>query len=713
MRGDQALMNRGWRCGLLAYVLTLFSVATLAHAADTGLLTTAAEVHRLTPRESASGLPVKLRGVITYVRGVGPDLAFQDHTGGVLLDWFPESGSEPLHPGMELEIEGVTGVNPPTPRVKVLRLEVLGNPGLPTPRVATVSELLTADVEASYVEFTAVLRSVRVEEAAEPHRLALAFGPVSSRLTVWVSRWNEETKASYHPGATLRVRGVLLRWKTQDFLPYSTFAVVHDPSGITVMAPASSTSERPLMTIPEALTSRSLNDASLPLRVRGVVTLDRSPQGLVIQDDEAAIWVRPLTAGSFQPGDLVDVTAFPGTNGARKELEDAEIVWVDRAPLPRALELSPSEFNHNRPQWKDGHLVRVQGVVRQSSVSDAGVTHWLDFGRSTLPLQLPLGSDPPSLAGSMVEATGVLEAHLNQRILRTGWGLSDYELHLQGPANLKVIAPPPWWTRQRLLAALGSIIAVAGGSALWALSLRRRVMEKSAQLAREITARHDQELLAEERQRLARDLHDTLEQTLTGASLQLDAVEALQPVAIASKPGEPFQLARRLLDRSRDELRRAVWDLTPGLLEQRGLPNALAAMAEERSRGGEVTITIECDESAEGLPDRLAAHLCRVAQEATSNAIRHGRAKHIAIELKVATDSVEILIKDDGVGFNTDNAAGIQTGHFGINGMKERLRRLNGECEIHSRPGEGTIVRARCPIGTGPSHESTRLDTLP
>lgn len=690
--------------GLLACLLPWLLAVTCARAAEDAVLTTAAEVHRLTPRQSASGKLVKLRGVVTYVRGVGPDLAFQDHTGGVLLDWHPQPGSAPLEPGVELEIEGVTGVSPPTPRVKVHRLTITGNPGLPPPRVCTVAELLTADVEASYVEFSGLLRSVRVEDATDPHRLALAFGPVSSRLTVWVSRWTEETRAAYQPGAVLRVRGVLLRWKTLDFLPYSTFAVVHDPSGVTILSPPSSAGDRALRTVPEILNSRPDDESTFPLRVRGVVTLDRSPQGIVIQDEDAALWVRPLIATGFQPGEVVEATGFPGPNGARKELEDAEIVRVGRAPLPLPLEISPSEFNHNKPQWKDGHLAKVRGIVRQSSVSGAGVTHWLEFGQNTLPLLLPPGSDASSIVGSRVEATGVLEAHLNQRILRTGWGLSDYELHLHGPASLRVVSPAPWWTRQRLLAALGTIIAVAGGSALWALSLRKKVAEKTAALSREITARHDQELLSEERQRLARDLHDTLEQTLTGASLQLDAVEALQTVPVSAKPGEPFQLARRLLDRSRDELRRAVWDLTPGLLEQRGLPAALAAMAEEQSGSGEVAITVNCGPGAEELPDRLAAHLCRVVQEATSNAVRHGRAKHVGIDLTLAGGSLELVVADDGSGFNPDTAAGIQKGHFGINGMKERLRRLNGECEIHSRPGEGTILRVRCPVGTITSH---------
>ncbi len=161
---------------------------------------------------------------------------------------------------------------------------------------------------------------------------------------------------------------------------------------------------------------------------------------------------------------------------------------------------------------------------------------------------------------------------------------------------------------------------------------------------------------------------------------------------------KPLNLARRLLDRSRDELRRAVWDLNPGVLEEQGLATALTEMADEQSAASGAEITVTCDEASETLSKRLGAHFCRIAQEAGSNAIRHGDAKMVSIELKCEDGNAFLSIEDDGSGFDPQSAPGIRDGHFGIRGMKERMSRLSGRLELTSCPGKGARVLAVCPM---------------
>jgi len=265
-------------------------------------------------------------------------------------------------------------------------------------------------------------------------------------------------------------------------------------------------------------------------------------------------------------------------------------------------------------------------------------------------------------------------------------------LHVQDFRGLKVLREGPWWTSQRVITAFLVITAVAGAAAGWALFLNRRVAEKSKALVKEIANRREQEIVAAERQRLAGDLHDTLEQTLTGASLQLDAM------GDGDVP-KPLLLARSLLDRSRDELRRAVWDLTPGVLEERGFAAALESIAgEQRELSGS---KIDCSFTGEPdkVPERIATHLCRIAQEGIANALKHGHPTTIRIVVNVGNDGAELTVNDDGRGFSVSDAPGISSGHFGINSMKERMRRLDGTLEIRSAPGEGTTIRACCPLG--------------
>ncbi len=663
-------------------------------------LTTASSLHELSARESAGKLPVKLRGIVTYNRGVGAEFTLQDVTGGVMLDWHDYDKLRALRPGTEVEIEGRTVTKPPTPRVLVDRLRVLGSPGLPPPHRASMAELLTEDLEGSLVEFTGVLRAVRVEGGVIPPRLTLEFGPAQSRLSVWVSRWDDDAKAKFQPGALIRARGVLMRWKTHTWLPFTTFSVAQDAAWISVLQPSTSPSSLPLRSLAEALESRADRAQAARVRVRGVVTLNLPADGMVLQEGNSALRVKSVSAPEIRPGDQVEAVGFLAHAGAHLELEDAFVTRLGAGKLPEIVQLHPADLAKDEPQWLDGHLVRIQAKVQQTSDSVTESLVWLEFGNGSLPVRLPPGkAEALPAVGSIVEASGVLNARLNSRILQTGRGNSTYELVAQAPDRIVVLRPATWWTEQRLFAALAIIVVLGSSASLWALALRRRVAEKSAQLEREITARHDQELLATERQRLARDLHDTLEQTLTGASLQLDAVEALAPDWDRSGPRDPLDLARRLLDRSRDELRRAVWDLTPGLLEEQGLPAALAMIAEEHSASGKVAVTVECTEEAISLPDRLAAHLCRVAQEATHNAIRHGTARQITISVTMDVGQVSLTVEDDGSGFNPEQVPGIESGHFGINGMKERMRRLGGRCAISSRKGEGTILLATCPAG--------------
>ena len=665
-------------------------------------LTTAEQVRRLTLKQSASRMPVKLTGVVTYVRGQGPGLVVQDGTGGVMLDWprigeneFPDPS---FRVGMKVGVTGHTITSPPTPRIHVEGFEVQGTAPLPEPVVMDVSVLRASDLDGSFVECEDVIRVARIEKDVTPPRLVLELGPASGRLSVWISRWDQETLLALQSGTTVRVRGVLMRWKTVNWLPLVPFVVVNQPDWVTVVKPVpefDAVVRRPLA---EVLPAAADDVFSEIVRVSGVVSY--ADEGtVVIRGKEDVLWIRPRDAPTLAPGDRVEAVGFPGLNGPRGELEDATIRKTGRETLPPAERMEPEYFMEKEFLWKDGMRVRIKGAVTRGSAEPDGAPLQLLFGERQIPLyfsEKPSRRDLP-VADSVMEATGVLEAGLNARLLRVGRGEADYRLHLQSVRDLRMIQVGPWWTPARIFTVLSSAAVVAAAAGGWALFLKRRVAEKSKALVNEIAARREQEIVFQERRRLAADLHDTLEQTLTGASLQLEAIGA------AEAP-KPLVLARRLLDRSRDELRRAVWDLTPEVIEERGIADALAVIAKDQTDLG-LAVEVSISGDTAEIPDRIAAHLCRVVQEAISNASRHGHAERVDISLTVERSGVELVIADDGQGFDLGEAPGISNGHFGINGMKERLRRLGGLLEIRSQPGGGTQVRACCPLTSGESLE--------
>jgi signal transduction histidine kinase len=237
----------------------------------------------------------------------------------------------------------------------------------------------------------------------------------------------------------------------------------------------------------------------------------------------------------------------------------------------------------------------------------------------------------------------------------------------------------------------------------WAWLLRRRVTQRTVQLAAEIGARQNAavefDATLRERKRLAADLHDTLEQALTGLALQLEAVDLFK----REDPGrsnQHLQLAQQFLARSREDVRRSVWNLRAQGLEGRTLFEALREMISSLVVGQPVEAECVMDGEAMPLPDFIAGNLLLLAQEAVTNALKHAQPPQIRARLGFAASGVSLEVSDNGVGFDPQSAPGLREGHFGLQGMRERVKRLGGELNITTGLGKGTQITARVPASS-------------
>jgi two-component system, NarL family, sensor histidine kinase UhpB len=198
-------------------------------------------------------------------------------------------------------------------------------------------------------------------------------------------------------------------------------------------------------------------------------------------------------------------------------------------------------------------------------------------------------------------------------------------------------------------------------------------------------ALHAQE---EERARVARDLHDEVNQSLTGLLLRLEAARSAAPPGLEPELAETKSLAnqamRELLDLARN--------LRPTALDDLGLAAAIAGLV-ERLGEGEITGTAAIDGDFADLGDDAQLVVYRVAQEALSNAARHSGAANIAVTMRRDAAGVELAVADDGRGFSFDEA----DRGLGIDGMRERALLVDGELTIESRPDAGTTVRLTIP----------------
>jgi two-component system, NarL family, sensor kinase len=246
------------------------------------------------------------------------------------------------------------------------------------------------------------------------------------------------------------------------------------------------------------------------------------------------------------------------------------------------------------------------------------------------------------------------------------------------PLGIINVAGPSWRRltadELRLLATIAYQVGIAVE--------RARLAEESARLAR-----------AEERTRLAREIHDTLAQGLT--AIGLDVEGALRHLSDSpERARERLERALATTRHSLEEARRSVLDLRAAPLAGRPLAEALSALGRAFTSETGVQVRVRADGSV-ALSLRAEAELYRIVQEALANVRQHAHATAVDISLRARGRDAVLSIRDDGVGFAPARAP---TDRHGLVGMRERARLLDGALRVASRPGRGTTVVARVPL---------------
>ncbi|QKW29489.1 sensor histidine kinase [Streptomyces seoulensis] len=224
----------------------------------------------------------------------------------------------------------------------------------------------------------------------------------------------------------------------------------------------------------------------------------------------------------------------------------------------------------------------------------------------------------------------------------------------------------------------------------------QQALDENAALHAQLLVQAREAGVADERRRLAAEIHDTLAQGLTGIIAQLQVVANAPDLTTARTH---LERGSALARHSLGEARRSVHNLAPVELEDTGLPEALkstvAAWGERTGARADFTVT----GTAEHLHEEVSATLLRIAQEALSNAARHARAARVGVTLSFLGDEVILDIRDDGAGFDPAAVpARTRAGGFGLAGMRARAERIAGTLAVESEPGHGTAVSARVPL---------------
>ena len=243
------------------------------------------------------------------------------------------------------------------------------------------------------------------------------------------------------------------------------------------------------------------------------------------------------------------------------------------------------------------------------------------------------------------------------------------------------LASPGWRSLSpedlQLLYTVGDLLSIAVE--------RARLFARSARLG-----------AVEERNRLAREIHDTLAQSLTATTLQLESADALLDAGSSpEKAREPLLRALSLTQSNVEEARRSVLDLRAAPLEGRSLSRALRVLVERWEAETGTAARYRAINGGRPLPPRVEVALYRICQEALTNVARHAEAGRADVQLVATPGQIRLVVEDDGRGFVVSN---MPEGRHGLVGMNERAKMLGGRLEIRSNPGAGTRIEATVPL---------------
>lgn len=345
-----------------------------------------------------------------------------------------------------------------------------------------------------------------------------------------------------------------------------------------------------------------------------------------------------------------------------------------------------------------GNVIRTTGTLidiptRESGrdfaiLKDKGGTILLDIASARQLL------DTVSV-GCRIRATGVCTVNRESSMAPQRFQhVNGITLVVRSPDDIEVLERPPWWTPVRLMAVVGVLLLAVVGFFIWNRLLQRVIDRKSRQLMREQLSHIKASLRIDERTHLAVELHDSLSQNLSGVACQIAATKGTLPTG-ADETARYLSTAERMLLSCRTELRRCLWDLRENALEEKDFAEAIRktlAPVVDRS-----VFSVQFNVPRTRLDDTTAHAILCIVRELVTNAIRHGKAQNVRICGGLQDGQLAFSVSDDGSGFDPDSAAGANEGHFGLEGIHERVKRLGGKFTLKSSPGNGCTATATIP----------------
>ncbi len=652
-------------------------------------ITSASDVRALGEAAANARGALRLQGtVLLPPLPRGTSFVIADDTAAVYCEMKYQKGAVELKRGDQVAVTGHAEMGGFAPYVFVDSIKVLGSGGIPPPAAVTFDQLVSGHFDSQWVEVSGIVRrSDNPENSAKGWFIELATG--GGRLKILF----RDAEAGRQPvDAEVRLAGICFYQFSRTGQIINPLLVV--PAGEPVRLVRPQPAEVPVRRVDRLMTFASEGFYGHRVRVSGVVTYCQPGEGFWMEENGRGLHVIQWEGPVFIPGERVAVTGFPVQGAYSPELEDATVERLaqkDSAP-PVRLGSTAEALDH------DAGLVRLDATLIEQIRVPLGVR--LVFRDQSGDFSARLSMDEHSgwsqqfETGSVVRVTGICQVSKPRPGMAPGTLVPEnFELILRSPADLEILRSPPWWNAERRARLLGATTAALGiiiGFIVW---MTRRRLRQSLAARRQAEAEFA--AILAERNRIAREIHDTLAQGLGAISVRLELVrEQLPPgseaaIHLAEASGLPRQ--------SLTEARNSIWNMRSQALENSDLPGALAGVLDQLTEIDHIDGRFRVVGERFRLPPVTENNLLRIGQEAISNAVRHAGATRIEVTVGFSTDEVTIRVKDDGCGFDLHHNPS-DGHHFGLVGLRERASELGALLHIESSPGHGTEVILDFPV---------------
>lgn len=643
------------------------------------VLTRADQVRRLSPAEAALGYRVHVRGVITD-DVPAPDFFVQDSTAGIYVEG-SKSGHFTHHFGDLIEVEGITGPGKFAPVIQEISSRVIGHGSLPKSRIFSFDELSDGQLDSQWVRVRGIVRAVSIDRTSwRETTLAMRVASGAGQLIVRVPIPQEQDFSSWVDDE-VSLEGVCGSVFNAQRQLTAVLLYVPRLSLVTVEAHAR---DVPLSSL---LTFSPGPGVQHRVRVRGVVGYQQPGKALFLQAEGRGLRVLTEQEMKLNIGDVVDALGFPAMGPSAPVLEDSVFYRVGSEGPPGAIALNLSG------PWEqyDGAVIETRAILLSRDQQPDGARLLLQQGQVLFDATLSPAAGADRLLSiplnSEVRVTGIC-------LVQSGgfWSVpQSFRILLRSPQDLTVLHAPSWWNLRHTLWILGGTVGALFLVTVWIVVLGRRLREQMHLIRQKIRSG----AVLQERNRIARELHDNLEQELAGITMQLDlAVDCFQQAPKVAR--EALETARNMSRHSMLDARRSVWDLRCHLLEEGDLVTALRQTVQPPASQENVKVDISVTGAPVRLPTPIEMNLLRIGQEAVANAIRHGRARVVKAVLQYEDHKVRLSVTDDGRGFCPQDTT--PSGHFGLLDMRERAHSMGCILQVESEPERGTKVAVEIPM---------------